>query len=174
MRGEQSVRSRPNLGIWALTVTVAALAAAVQWSVVPHGAVPAEQWRWVWPVLVTAGFLGAELLVVHLRLGREAYTFSLMEIPLVLGLFFVRPDLLIWCRLAGTALAFLWQRKATQKAAFNCAMCALETAGAVAIWNLVLAGHDRLSPWAWLATLLAVLFTSLLGSTLVSVVITIA
>ena len=125
-------------------------------------------------MLVTAGFLGAELLVVHLRLGREAYTFSLMEIPLVLGLFFVRPDLLIWCRLAGTALAFLWQRKATQKAAFNCAMFALETAGAVAIWNLVLAGHDRLSPWAWLATVLAVLFTSLLGSTMVSVVITIA
>jgi diguanylate cyclase (GGDEF)-like protein len=133
-----------------------------------------QTWPWIWPVLVTAGFLGAELVVVHLRLGRDAYTFSLMEIPLVLGLFFVRPDLLLWCRLAGAGLAFVWQRKATQKAAFNCAMFALETAGAVAIWNAVLADHDRLSPRAWLATLLAVLFTSALGSTLVSAVITIS
>ena len=44
----------------------------------------------------------------------------------------------------------------------------------MAIFNLVLGTHDRLSPWAWLATGLAVGFTSLLGSTLVSVVITIA
>jgi diguanylate cyclase (GGDEF)-like protein len=163
-----------NQGIWATAAAVAVCAAAVQWFAVPHTTSAGDQWPWAWPVLVTAGFLAAELLVVHLRLGREAYTFSLMEIPLVLGLFFVRPDLLIWCRLAGAALAFLWQRKAMQKAAFNCAMFALETAGAVAIWNLVLAGHDRLSPWAWLATFLAVLYTSVLGSTLVSVVITLA
>ncbi len=173
MIGELFVKTQRNPGIWALTTMVAFLAIGVQWFVVPHGAGPAD-WPWVWPVLVTAGFLGAELLVVHLRLGREAYTFSLMEIPLVLGLFFVRPDLLIWCRLAGAGLAFLWQRKARQKAAFNCAMFALETAGAVAIWNLVLGDHQRLSPWAWLATMLAVLFTSALGSTLVSLAITIA
>jgi diguanylate cyclase (GGDEF)-like protein len=149
-------------------------AVAVQWFAVPRTSESAGGWPWVWPVLVTAGFLGAELVVVHLRLGRDAYTFSLMEIPLVLGLFFVRPDLLVWCRLAGALLAFVWQRKALQKAAFNCAMFALETAGAVAIWNAVLAGHQRLSPQAWLATLLAVLFTSALGSTLVSTVITIS
>ena len=174
MTGEQIVRPRPNPVIWAFTATVALFAAAVQWFVVPHSAGAAEQWPWVWPVLVTAGFVGAELVVVHLRLGREAYTFSLMEIPLVLGLFFVQPDLLIWCRLTGAVLAFVWQRKALEKAAFNCAMFALETAGAVAIFNQVLGTHDRLSPWAWLATGLAVGFTSLLGSTLVSVVITIA
>jgi predicted signal transduction protein with EAL and GGDEF domain len=167
------VRTGRDSGIWAFTAAVAVCAAAVQWFAVPHGGL-GDDWPWVWPVLVTAGFLGAELVVVHLRLGRDAYTFSLMELPLVLGLFFVRPDLLIWCRLAGAALAFLWQRKALQKAAFNCAMFALETAGAAAIWNAVLADHDRLSPRGWLATLLAVLFTSALGSTLVSTVITIS
>jgi diguanylate cyclase (GGDEF)-like protein len=168
------VRASRDSGIWALTAAVAACAAAVQWFAVPHGGSATQSWPWICPVLVTAGFLGAELVVVHLRLGRDAYTFSLMEIPLVLGLFFVRPDLLLWCRLAGAVLAFVWQRKALQKAAFNCAMFALETTGAVAIWNAVLAGHDPLSPWAWLATLLAVLFTSALGSTLVSAVITIS
>ena len=168
------MRAGRDSGIWACTAAVAACAAAVQWFAVPHAGPTAGSWPWVWPVLVTAGFLGAELVVVHLRLGRDAYTFSLMEIPLVLGLFFVRPDLLLWCRLAGAVLAFVWQRKAAQKAAFNCAMFALETAGAVAIWNAVLAGHDQLSPRAWLATLLAVLFTSALGSTLVSAVITIS
>jgi diguanylate cyclase (GGDEF)-like protein len=168
------MRARRDTVIWACTAAIAACAAAVQWFAVPHASASPDSWPWIWPVLVTAGFLGAELVVVHLRLGRDAYTFSLMEIPLVLGLFFVRPDLLVLCRLAGAGLAFIWQRKAVQKAAFNCSMFALETAGAVAIWNAVLGDHDQLSPRAWLATLLAVLFTSALGSTLVSTVITIS
>ena len=41
---------------------------------------------------MTVGFFAAERWVVHLRFGREAFAFSMMELPLVLGLFFVRPD----------------------------------------------------------------------------------
>ena len=160
--------------IWGFILLIALAAATVQWLAVVPLADAAGPWPIVWPVVLTAGFLAAELFVVHLRLGREAYAFSLMEIPFVLGLFFVRPDLLIVCRLVGAAVAFLWQHKAPQKAAFNCAMFALETAGAVAIFNFVLQDASLLGPRAWLATGLATLFTSLLGSTLVSTAITLA
>ncbi len=160
--------------IWVFILLIALAAAAIQALVVVPLGHHAGPWPAAAPVLVALGFTAAQLSVVHLRLGREAYAFSLMEIPLVLGLYFVRPDLLIGCRLVGAALAFLWQRRAPQKAAFNCAMFALETAGAVAIWNLVLLGASPLGPRGWLATGLATLFTSLVGSALVSAAITIA
>ncbi len=53
-------------------------------------------------------------------------------------------------------------------------MFALETSTAVGLWHLVLGDGDPLGPRGWLATGLAVLATSVLGSTLVSVAIVIA
>ena len=160
--------------IWVLIALLAGAAAAVHRLAVLPIDTSGTEWSAVAAVLVAVGFLAAELTVVHVRLGREAYAFSLMEFPLVLGLFFVRPDLVILCRLAGTAVAFVWRRKAAQKALFNCALFALEASVAVAIWHAVADHGDRLTPLAWLATGLAVVVTSLLGSTMVSLVITIA
>ncbi len=166
--------SARNIAIWALVAWAAAVAGCVELLLVRPQVDPGRDWSPVWLLGVTLGFLAAELLVVHLRIGGEAFAFSLMEIPLVLGLFFVRPDLLVLCRLGGAALAFLWERRPPQKAAFNCSLFALETVGAVAIWNAVRGFSDVLGPQAWLATGLAVLFTSMVSSTLVSVAITIA
>jgi diguanylate cyclase (GGDEF)-like protein len=163
-----------SAAIWALVAgTAFAALAAHKWLVVP---LPEHQATWpaAVPWLLAGGFFAAELLAVHIRFGREAYTFSLMEIPLVLGLFFVRPDLLVVCRLSGAAAAFICQRKAPQKAAFNLSLFALETSAAVAIWHLVLASGEPVGPRGWLATLAAVALTGLLSSTLVSVVITVA
>ncbi len=166
--------SARNAAIWVLLACTASVAACVELLVVRPQVAQGRDWSPVWVLAVAAGFVAAELLVVHLRIGREAYAFSLMELPLVLGLFFVRPDLLVLCRVAGAALVFVWERRAPQKAAFNCSLFALETVGAVAIWNAVRGPSDALGPQVWLATGLAVLFTSMLSSTLVSVAITIA
>ena len=78
-----------------------------------------RHWPWMWPLVLAVGFMAAELLPVHLRLGREAYAFSMMELPLVVGLFFVRPDLLVVSRVLGSLVAFVIQRKDLQKMAFN-------------------------------------------------------
>ena len=133
-----------------------------------------ESGSWWWPVGVAVAFTAAELLPVHVRLGREAYAFSMMELPLVIGLYFVRPDLLVAARVLGSLVAFVVQRKAPQKLAFNSALFALETAVAVTVWNLVLQNSDPLGPAGWLATLLTALLISTIGSLAVSVVITIA
>jgi diguanylate cyclase (GGDEF)-like protein len=157
-----------------MIAAMAVVAAGVHW----FGVLPIDHSGASWPtaaaVVVAAGFLAAEVNTVHIRMGREAYAFSLMEFPLVLGLFFVRPDLLVVCRLAGTVLAFLWTRRPLQKALFNCALFALETSVAVVVWHLIADPADRLSPLAWLATGVTVLLTSLLGSAAVTTVITIA
>ena len=163
-----------STGLWVYIVAVALTGAAV------HGlaVMPLAEGRDIgsvgWLVAVTVGFFVAERFVVHLRLGREAYAFSMMEIPLVMGLFFVRPDLLLAARLVGGGLAFLSQRKPPRKMAFNCALFVLETSAAVAVWNAAVGGGDPLSPRGWGATMLAVLVTGLISSTLVSGAIAIA
>ena len=160
--------------IWAMAAAMAAAAAGVYW----FGVLPIDHSGRSWPlaaaVAVALGFFAAEMTTVHIRMGREAYAFSLMEFPLVLGLFFVRPDLLVLCRLAGTALAFLWTRRPPQKALFNSAMFALETSASVVVWYVIAGSADRLSPLVWLATGVTVLITSLIGSAAVTTVITIA
>ena len=166
--------NRRTIAIWGLVVWAAAVAGCVELLLVRPQVDGGRAWSPVWLLAVTVGFVAAEVLVVHLRIGREAYAFSLMEIPLVLGLFYVRPDLLVFCRVVGAALVFVWERRAAQKALFNCSLFALETVGAVAIWNAVRGPSDALGPQAWLATGLAVLFTSMVSSTMVSVAITIA
>jgi diguanylate cyclase (GGDEF)-like protein len=168
------VSTARDRAIWALVACAAAVAGGIEWFLVRPQVDVGRDWSFWWTPVVTAGFLAAELLVVHLRIGREAYAFSLMEMPLVVGLFFVRPDLLVVCRVAGAALVFVWERRPLQKALFNCSLFALETVGAVAIWNAVRGTSDVLGPQTWLATGLAVLFTSMVSSTLVSVAITIA
>jgi hypothetical protein len=111
-----------------------------------------RHWPWMWPLVLAVGFMAAELLPVHLRLGREAYAFSMMELPLVVGLFFVRPDLLVVSRVLGSLIAFVIQRKDLQKMAFNTAMFALETSVAVSVWHFVLQDADPLGPRGWLRT----------------------
>ncbi|MGA9746086.1 MAG: bifunctional diguanylate cyclase/phosphodiesterase [Nocardioides sp.] len=162
------------VGIWAFIVLMALGAASVHWWAVRPLIDQGRDWPLAWLLLVGIGFFAAELLVVHLRLGREAYAFSMMELPLVIGLFFVRPDLLVVARLAGSLLAFVIRRKAFQKATFNCAMFALETTCAVSLWHFLLHGAQPLGPWGWLATLVVALLISALSSVLVSAAITIA
>jgi len=165
-----AARSR---AVWALTVALTVAAVGLYWWRVRPLPEPSTSWSVPSLLVLAGGFFAAEARPVYLRLGRQAYAFSFMELPLVLGLFFVRPDLLVASRLLGAPVAFVVQRRAPQKAAFNASLFALETVGAIVVWHLVLGGHDPLSPVGWLATGVAALFTSVLSSTLVSAVIAI-
>ncbi len=129
---------------------------------------------WHLPLIAVAvGFGLAEVFVVHMRLGRNAYAFSLSEIPLVVGLFFVRPDLLILARLASALVVFGVRRTPVRKAAFNLSLFALEVAVAVIVWRSILGDADPLGPRGWVATVVVALVTSLLVLVLVSVAIAI-
>ncbi len=163
-----------SAGIWLCTALIAAAALTVHLLGVVPLVHPGETWPWGWPVVLGIAFVVTESFWVHLRLGREAYAFSMMELPLVIGLFFVRPDLLVLARVLGSLVAFLVQRKALQKTVFNCALFALETSVAVTVWHWVLQDADPLGPRGWLATLATTLLISALGSFLVSIVIAIA
>lgn len=120
--------------VWLLNGALALAAVAVFVSrlthVGPAGDVGAIPW---W--LLAAMFAATEVLVVHLRLGREALTISMSEVPLVLGLLSVTPAHLITAQLVGAAVVLIAvRRQPAIKLAFNLASYALESCVALAVF----------------------------------------
>ena len=124
-----------------------------------------------WWALALA-FAGAEVFAVHVRVRRSSHTFTLGEIPLVLGLAFARPaDLLIGITL-GSLLVLLRNREQTPaKIVFNVGQLALGAVLALVAFHALLPAGPATSPSAWLALLAGAVASALIGSVLVSVAI---
>ena len=162
-------------GLWVYIGAVALVGLTTYaFGVRPLGTVNPVDNPLAWLALLTVAFIVTERFVVHVRRGGEAVTFTMSEVPLVLGLVFLPPQILVVARIIGGAIALATLRRPFRKAFFNVVMFGTETSIAVVIWYAVLAGGDPLGPRGWLATLVAVLCTSTLSSALVSGVITVA
>jgi diguanylate cyclase (GGDEF)-like protein len=123
-------------------------------------------------LLLLLGFAVAELAVVYLPIGRNAYSLTLNEIPLVVGLFLVPPTYFVAARLIGAAIPLAWRnRRSARKLAFNIAQYALEATTVVAVYHLVLGGGQPLGPHGWLAVGTAVVTSDLVGTVLLTLVI---
>ncbi|HEX9711680.1 MAG TPA: EAL domain-containing protein [Actinomycetota bacterium] len=127
-----------------------------------------------WAMLAVAFWL-AESVVVHLEFRRDAHTFSLSEIPLVLGLFFAAPHVLLLGRLAGSACALLVNRRQpARKIAFNLANFAAQTAVALVVFHMIVPTADPFGPIGWLAAFLATAMADLTATVTVTAVIRLA
>jgi hypothetical protein len=74
-----------------------------------------------WPALAIA-FVAAETKVILVHFRRETHSFSLSEIPAVLGLFFLSPDEYLLAVIVGSGAALLvTARQSIVKVAFNLA-----------------------------------------------------
>ncbi len=77
-------------------------------------------------VLLGVAFAFAELALLHVELRRQAYSFSLSGIALLLGVLFCDTRALVLARVIGAALVFVWQRVAPLKMAYNLGAYTLE------------------------------------------------
>ena len=149
---------RPGSGagpIWALTSALCVAGVALLWGHAAAAPLP------LWPVAVSVVvlafvFAAAESFVVHLPVGRHVQSFSVGEVPLIVGLFLVSPWLVAASRVAGVGAALVRLRVAPLKVAFTLSMFVFETAVAAAVWTAVLGPAPALSPRGWAAALLAV------------------
>ncbi|MGD1052846.1 MAG: GGDEF domain-containing protein, partial [Candidatus Dormibacteria bacterium] len=108
--------------------------------------------------LLAGIFCVAEICVVHVQFRREAQSFSLSEIPLVMGLFFDRPLSVVLAYLLGAAVALtLHRRQSRLKLAFNLSNFVLAAAVAVALFAWMAPHGDPTGNGASLAALAAVL-----------------
>jgi diguanylate cyclase (GGDEF)-like protein len=78
-------------------------------------------------LLLGVAFAIAELALLHVELRRQAYSFSLSGIALLLGVLFCDTRALVLARLIGAALVFAWQRVPPLKMAYNLGAYTLET-----------------------------------------------
>ena len=108
--------------------------------------------------LLAAGFLVTEVAVVHVDVRRETHSISMMELPLVIGLFLASPVAVVVARLVGTGAAVvLLRRQSTLKAAFNLALYGCETVVAIVVFRGLLPSAASIGPSVWLVTFIAMM-----------------
>jgi diguanylate cyclase (GGDEF)-like protein len=124
------------------------------------------------PWILMVAFAVAESCVAHVYINRQARTFSLSEIPLVIGLAYLSPIGLIAGRVLGSlfALAFI-RRQPIVKLAFNVAYFTLDAGVAVFVYRAVIGNAAPQDPRGWLAAYVAMAASLLLGSLAISIVI---
>jgi diguanylate cyclase (GGDEF)-like protein len=160
--------------VWLLSATLAAAAVAVYLLGIRQLSALAAPLALEWWI-VAAGFAIAEILVVHLQFRRETHSFSLSEIPLIVGLYFLRPELLLFALVVGTGAALLFHRRQPPvKLAFNLANLAFTTGLAVIVFRAVLQSADPIGPVGLGATILAAILADVVSLVMISCAIALA
>src|SRR3954449_3785446 len=165
--------TRPRAGavkIWLLSAVLGTLAlvlfAGVAVDIPPLAAPVSIPW---W--LLAVGFYLAETNVVHLEFRRQAHTFSLSEIPFVLGLVFATPAGFVLAAVLGSAVGLVLRRQPLIKLCFNLSHFALEATLAVIIFDRL--NGPGVDPGAqmWLAVFVTTALVNVLGILSVSLAI---
>ena len=156
--------------VWLLTAGVATAAVLIAMSIRTGSPLdgPLDVPWWA----LAVGFYLAEVAVVHLRFGKDAHSFSMSEIPLVVGLFFVGPLELIGAQLVGTAVALtIHRRQPPVKLAFNLAQFAFQAGIAVLVFRAYIDLGDPVGPAGWAAAMIAALAALLAADLLINTAI---
>lgn len=158
--------------VWILNGLVAAVALALFPTVVELPAAGAP-FRIPWWALTTLFFL-AEMHVVHFHFRRDAYSFSLSEVPLVLGLIFSAPAAVLLAQMVGVAFALKFHRRQSLlKLSFNLSHQFVGAGVAVVIFRALAAPGD-VGPSMWAAAFAATTFTALLADLLIGLAISLS
>ena len=138
-------------GVPRLIATLALACLALQFTVLPQlgssTTLPQPLPVALLVLLFVVAFAAAESAVMHVPSGRTAYTVTLGEIPLVVGLFFLTPGQFVAARLLGAAVTLAWRnRHSARKLLFNVVLHWLEALAAVAVWQLAVGSATGLVP----------------------------
>jgi diguanylate cyclase (GGDEF)-like protein len=127
-----------------------------------------------WPLAAVAFYLG-EVNVVEVHFLRERHSFSLSELPGVMGLFLLTPVEYLAALLVGTGAALLLNRNQTGiKRAFNFAQFALLGEVALLVFHAIASPSGTPGPTEWVAGFAAAIATSVLGAVLVATAISLS
>jgi len=155
-----------RFGVWHLNFILAAAAAGLFFAVRPLAPIDAP---------LEIPFFGFVLLffltdacMVHLHFRRDAHSFTLAEIPLILGLFFIDPAGLIAARLLGALPAlFLVRRQTPIKIFFNLGLFLVDASLAILIFRSLTHIDGALTTPTLLAVFVATACTSVLSMVLI-------
>ena len=172
-RPRRRLRLSADQRVWALTACMA-------FSSVGLYAVVLRHLEPVHPLALPWWGLGlmfglAEVFVVQFEVRQSTVSFSLNEIPLVLGLFFARPSALLVGQVAGAAVALaLHRRQRPIKLAFNLCLLAFQVCLALLLFHPIVALGDPLGAAGWAATIIVTQSLDLASSLLVALAISLS
>jgi len=130
----------------------------------------APDWGGHSPVLaviaIGALFFAAETSQVHLEFRRETYSVSASELPLILGLFLIAPQLLLLTRLVSAALSLVLRRKTMPKVVCNLGIYTFEVGFALLVFHSFRPG-DGSEPYDWAVAYVAMLVVALLSAAVI-------
>ena len=164
----------PAIRVRLLTALIAFVAAALYLTVIRDlPALPAP-FAIPWPLAALAFYLG-ETNVVQVHFLRERHSFSLSELPGILGLFFLTPTDYLLALLVGTGVALVAERnRSSMKVAFNIAQFGLAAVVALTVFHALASAITPPGPREWLAAFAAGAATSAIEATLVATAISLS
>ena len=163
-------RANGSRRVWGLNIGLFAATTALLW-IIGGRAAPLEGPRIPWVVLALA-FGVAEVFVMHVRIAKHAHSFSLSEIPLVVGLVFFAPTHLVLAQAVGVGLALAIHRRQTPlRLAFNVGQRSVTTLIAIGAFGLVVDAGGPSWPVVCVAAFVAMLVADILAAILINVAI---
>jgi diguanylate cyclase (GGDEF)-like protein len=159
--------------VWVLVVAIVGAALLISGTSLAHLSSLDPAWQLPWWVMAPV-FWAAEAQVIHFHFRRGAHTFSLNELPLVVGFFLANPLELIIAQAIGSAAALaLNRRQPPVKLAFNIGSFALSSAIGLIVFRALGAG-DLVEPMRWLAAFVAISISNLVGVITVAMAISLS
>jgi diguanylate cyclase (GGDEF)-like protein len=160
--------------VWSLTVALMGLTGVL--FVIAVQRLPALdaplQIEWWW---VASAYAAAEVLVVHLQFRRDTHSFSLSEVPLLIGLFFLAPDQLLLALILGSGVSLaVHRRQPAVKLAFNLANLALSTSIGIILFRAILGTSDPLGSIGWSAAFAGAISADVVSVVMITGVISLA
>ncbi len=160
--------------IWLLNALLALSAALLYMLVLRDVPAPVGPVRIYWWGMAILFYL-AEISVVHLQFRRDAYSFSLAEIPLVLGLFFAGPRHLLLGQLIGAAFALaVHRRQSLLKLIFNVSHYCFAACLSATMFYALVPTYEALRPSRWIVTFVAAFITFLVSLLMVVLAISLS
>jgi diguanylate cyclase (GGDEF)-like protein len=162
------------LRVWAFSVSLAATATVLFLADVRYLTPLDAPFAIPWPVIAALFYL-VEVKVVEVHFRRETHSFSLSEVPAVVGLFFLGPLDYLLALLVGSGVALVvHSRQMPLKLAFNLSYYALAGVASLAIFHALGRFDGPPGPGEWMATFAATLATCLLGALSIATVISLS
>jgi signal transduction histidine kinase len=159
--------------IWLVSISLATVAfglLALSRDLQPPLQRPTVPW-WA----LTIGFGLAEVFVIHLRFDRHAHSFSLSEIPLVVGLALATPVATATAQAIGAGVALAAHRRQKPiRIAFNISQRALTTMCSILVFHEVVQWLGSSWPALWAAGIAATLLADLLAGLLINLAISLS
>ncbi len=127
-----------------------------------------------WWVLAPMDYVAA-ISLVHLHFRRDAHSFSLSEVALVLGLLFASPREIMLAQLIGSTVALaIHRRLSSQKVMFNLTLDALAATLAITVFHALVRTGAVYGPKVWLAALAACMTAAVVAGIMVVAAISIS